>query len=149
MRKFISTSIILLILFSFTQNVYSQKGISYYSSNVVGFNMSIFKISENQVSGELKIFANRDLQNISTEIDLLYQFKQKEYHRFAMGIGLKMDPFTEGGDGAAIVTPLSLEFFPFQNFKKVSFLFELTPEFFIEDRTYLRSLVGIKYSFSH
>ena len=149
MKKFIISGVILLLLFLITQNAYSQKGLSFYSSNAIGANLTIVKLNDKQIMGELKVFANRELENISTEIDLLYQFKQMEYHRFGMGIGLKFDPFTEGGDGAAIVTPLCLELFPFQKFKKVSFLFELTPEFFIEDRTYLRSLVGIKYSFSH
>lgn len=144
MKRFITSGITIILLTFVIQNAYSQLGITYYSSNAIGANLPIFKINDNQISGELRVFANRELEYISTEADLFYRFKQKEYHRFAMGIGLKLDPFSEGG---AIVTPVSLEFFPFQNFKKASFLFELAPEIYFEDQIRLRSMAGLRYSF--
>ncbi len=147
--KLLKRSSIAFILLTFImQNAYSQKGITYYFSNVIGANLSVIRIKDNQISGELKVFTNREMKNTSTEVDLFYRFKQKEYHRFAMGVGLKADPFTEGGDGAAFVVPMSIEIFPFQNFKKASILFELAPEFYLDDQTKLRSLAGFRYTFS-
>lgn len=107
--KLLKKSSIAFILLTFIiQNAYSQKGITNYSSNVIAASLPIFKINESQISGDLKVFANNEMEYISTEADLFYQFKQAEYHRLAMGIGLKLDPFTDGGYGTAIVTPVSL-----------------------------------------
>ena len=137
MKRFIKFCVLLII----SSNVYSQIGITYYTSNIIAVNTS----KNNKISGELKVFANSDVEDIATELDAFYNFKLHEYHRFSVGAGFRLEVFS--GEEAAITIPFKLEVFPFQKLKRVLFLFELAPEIYFEDPVKLRSLLGLRYSF--
>lgn len=121
--------------------------VSYYSTNIVGFNLNLLKFQEHEIATELKMFANRQFKYLSAEMDIFYNFKQQEYHRFAIGAGLKLDPFTDGGNGAAFVIPLQLLVYPLMQNRRISVLMELAPEFYFEDVVSLRSVIGFRYSY--
>ena len=139
--KKISKFCIILVLLILSSNVYSQIGITYYTSNILAVNTN--KI--HKLSGELKVFANSDIEDLVMELDAFYNFKLHEYHRFSIGAGFKLEIFS--GEDAAITIPFKIEVFPIPNFKRVSFLFELAPEIYFEDQVRLRSLLGLRYSF--
>ena len=140
MRKIRKFCIILVFIIIGTE-VYSQIGITYYTSNILAVNTS----KNNKISGELKVFANSDIENTAMEMDAYYNFKSYEYHRFSIGTGFRLEVFS--GEDAAITVPFKLEVFPFQKFKRVLFLFELAPEIYFDDSVKLRSLLGLRYSF--
>jgi hypothetical protein len=131
--------ILIFVLLAIGSKAYSQIGITYYySSNAVAFNTS----PKYKISAELKVSVNNYIEDLAMELDAFYNFKSKEYHRFSIGAGLRFDRLS----GAAFTIPFLLEVFPFQEFKNVSFLLELTPEIYIEDQVNLRSLVGLRYT---
>ena len=139
-------SIKLLVLAFFVTlctETYSQIGLTSYSTSAIGINTSHNK----KIVGELKTFTNRDIDNLLMEIDVLYNFKQSDYHRFAIGLGLNIGPFRGFDLVNALTIPTMIEIYPLQDFKKISLLFELTPEFIIENNMNLRSLWGIRYTF--
>lgn len=81
------------------------------------------------------------------EIDVFYNFKPGAYHRFSVGLGLNALPFGEFDQIQALTIPAQIEIYPLQDFKKLSLLFELTPEFVVEGDINIRSLWGIRYTF--
>ncbi|MDZ7775432.1 MAG: hypothetical protein U5L09_07365 [Bacteroidales bacterium] len=95
----------------------------------------------------MKTFANRSFEDLLVEIDGFYNFKPRKYHRFSIGIGINVGPFRGFDQIHAFTIPASLEVYPLQDFKRISLLFELTPEIIIEDNLNLRSLWGIRYTF--
>lgn len=144
MKKIVIVS---LLLFIFIGNkAFSQVGVAYYSSNIVAVNMPILKMNESSFAGELKVFSNRQVKDVATELDLFYRFKKGMYHRFSVGLGFKTELFTDGGPGNTLLIPVALEIYPLQEIKKLSLLVELAPEF-IRDEVRLRSLIGLKYTF--
>jgi len=144
--KLIKTSIVILLLI-IGQKAYSQIGITYYSSNALGANLALFKVNNSEVTAELRIFANREFKEIPMELDVFYRFKPGVFHRFSVGLGFQTEPFTDGGIGNVFLIPSSLEIFPFRKQKRISFLFELTPEILFEGPLKLRSLIGLRYTF--
>lgn len=124
-------------------NSYSQVGVSGYSIYSFGVNTNLTK----NISGELKIFANRPSESLLLEADIFYNFKPNPYHKFSVGLGLNVGPFFGFDHINAITIPAQLEVYPLQEFKKVSLIFELALEFIIEDEPRLRNLLGIRYTF--
>lgn len=128
---------------TFCLQSYSQLEITSYSIYALGINTS----QDRPISVELKAFANRDLIDLLMEIDGFYNFKSREYHRFSIGLGVNLNSFDGSDLIHAFTIPAAIEIYPLQDFKKISILFELTPEFVIEDDFRLRSLWGIRYTF--
>lgn len=124
---------------------FSQLSITTYSIYAVGINTSQSK----KISIEVKSFTNKMVEEIAFEADLFYNFRTKEHHRFSVGIGINTSPFRGFDHINSLVVPFELEIYPFQNLKKISFLFELAPEFGIEDGTILRNFWGIRYTFGN
>jgi len=148
MKKSIKTGILFLFMSLFAQQAYSQFSTSYYYPNVVSFDMGFSSAENGQFATGLKLFTNRELKYISAELDVMYRFKAGDYHRFAMGLGFKTDPFTEAGVGNTLLLPMQLEVFPFSATKKVSFMFELAPEYLFSEIIRIRSLFGLRYTFN-
>src|SRR5690554_1635271 len=113
---------------------FSQMSVTSYSIYSLGINTSQNKM----ISGELKIFANRPIDNLIMETDMFYNFKPRAYHRFSVGVGINFGPFYGFDHINAITIPAQLEIFPLQKFKKLSLLLELTPEFIIESDINIR-----------
>lgn len=133
----------LLIFITLSIETYSQMGVTSYSIYALGINTNQNK----RISGEIKIFANRDIENLLMEVDIFYNFKPRKYHRFSVGLGVNLGPFWGYDRINALTFPFAIEIYPLQEFKKISLLFELTPEFIAEDRVNLRNLWGIRYTF--
>lgn len=149
MKTSLKLSILIGFIFFIAAQGYSQVASSYYLFDAIGVEVPIFKIQESQIGAELKIFTNRRVEDTSTELDLYYHFKAREYHQFSAGIGFKSEFFTDSGQGNTLLFPIRLEFFPIPNFKKASILFELAPAFLFQyERSELRSLIGIRYTFN-
>jgi hypothetical protein len=130
----------LLIL---SDKTYSQIGITSYSIYALGINTSQNKL----ISGELKLFANRSVYDLSMEIDVFYNFAPKAYHSFSLGLGLNAGLFREFDRFNALTIPVQIQIYPLQDFKKLSLIVELTPEFVVEDDLHIRNLWGIRYRF--
>lgn len=141
MKKIKLLTFLVCILFSL--NSFSQMGITSYSLYAIGINTS----QNNRISGELKTYTNRLYDNIILELDGFYNFKPCKYHRFSVGVGVGAYPFAEFDPIHKIAFPVSLEIYPLQDFKRFSVLFELAPEYIVDDQMNLRSLWGIRYTF--
>ena len=135
--------LILLVLSFLSIESFSQIGVTSYSIYSIAVNTSQNK----RISGEIKTFANRPIKDISIEIDGFYNFKPRPYHLFSIGLGINITPFVEVDQFYALTIPVSLEIYPLQDFKKLSLLFELTPEILAEEDVNLRHLWGIRYTF--
>jgi hypothetical protein len=135
--------ILLFILLSLCFKVQGQIGITDYSFFALAVNTS----QNHLFSGEMKVFLNRNIEDILFELDGFFNFKPREYHRFSVGIGANVGPFIEGDPLLALTIPSSLEIYPLKDFKKISILFELAPEIYIEGEVNIRLLWGIRYSF--
>lgn len=133
----------LIILFSLGFKGHSQISVTGYTNYVVGINTN----KDKPISFEAKVFAYNYLNELPMEFNALYNFKAKEYHRFSVGLGINVSPFSGFDKINAIVIPASLEVFPIKEFKRIALVFELTPEIRIDDDIVLRSLLGIRYTF--
>lgn len=123
--------------------MFSQMGVTSYSIYSLGINTSQNK----KISAELKTFANRKLENILMEVDVFYNFQPKTYHRFSLGVGINVIPFSDFDLINALTFPASIEIYPLKDFRNLSLLFELAPEIYPENSAHLRSLWGIRYTF--
>ena len=133
----------IIILFSLSLESYSQIAVTGYSHYALGINTNKNKA----VSFEIKIFTNNYLEDMPVEGTVFYNFKTKEYHRFSIGLGINLSPFSSPDQVNSFVIPAVLEIFPIKDFKKIAIIFELAPEFRIEDDVIIRSLFGIRYTF--
>jgi hypothetical protein len=122
---------------------FAQMGITSYSVYALGVNTSQNK----KISGDLKLFANRDVDHVQMETNVFFNFIPKPYHRFSVGAGVNFVPLKDFDRIYAFTFPAVLEIYPLQSFKKLSLLFELTPEWLPEDGVNLRSLWGVRYTF--
>lgn len=141
MKNLIISFFILMAFLS--TDAFAQVGITSYSIYAVGINTS----QKHKITGEMKVFANRHFEDLPIEIAGFYNFKPSSYHRFSVGLGVNVSPFSSFDQFNALSVPVSLQIFPLQEFKRLSLLFELTPEFPPEDGARLRSLWGVRYTF--
>jgi hypothetical protein len=141
MKNFKHIFIIILLCLGFES--YSQIAVTGYSNYALGLNTSKEKV----ISFEMKIFTNHYVEDIPIEGNVFYNFKTKEYHRFSIGLGINLSPFSSPDQVNSFVIPIVLEIFPIKDFKKIAIVFELTPELRIEDDVNIRSLFGIRYTF--
>ncbi len=137
------TFLLFSLLIAAAVQLKAQMGVTSYSIYALGINTSQNK----KISGELKTFANRSVEDLLFEIDGFYNFEPREYHRFSIGLGINVGPFRGFDHIRAFTLPVALEIHPLQDFKRFSFLFELTPEFIVEDELHLRGLWGLRYTF--
>ena len=70
-KLFVFISIAFLLTFSVKS--FSQMGVTSYSIYALGINTS----QNNMISGELKTFANRAIDDLLMEIDFFYNFKPR------------------------------------------------------------------------
>lgn len=140
MKKLATLLSLLIVIFT---QAYSQMGITCYSFAAIAINTK----QSNFINAELKAFANRDFNDLLLEIDGFYNFTPTSYHQFRLGVGLNTDLF--GPDGGSIYSlniPGQLEIFPLQQFKQLSLMFELSPEFVFQENVRLRTMWGLRYT---
>jgi len=122
----------------------AQLSVTSYSVHAVAVNTTPAKA----LSGELKVFANREYDDLLMELSLSYNFPSSDYHRFSAGFGINAIPFGEAEPLNAFTFPVQLEMFPLQRFKRLSLVFELAPEWVFEETLGIRTLWGVRYTFS-
>ena len=142
MKKIVSLIIFFAIVVM--TNIYSQIEVTSYSIYALGINTS----KEKKISGELKSFFNRDIDNTLFELSGMYNFRQKEYYQFSVGAGINLMPFLGYDPINCFTFPVQLQLFPLQNLKQLSFVIELSPELYPEDGASIRHLWGIRYTFN-
>ena len=143
--KTVKTTFTTIVLMTLWLNSYSQLSVTSYSIYSLGINTNQNK----RVSGELKTFTNRAFEDLLLEADLFYNFRPSAYHRFSIGAGLNFAPFYGFDILNAFTFPAQLEIYPLQEFRQLSLMFELAPEFYVEGEAHLRSLWGIRYLFGN
>ncbi len=143
--KFAHIFAVLFFFCFFSLNSYSQIGITSYSVYALGVNAN----QDHKISFELKAFANRDMEDLMLEFAPFYNFKSSTYHQFSVGAGLNVQPFTGDDIVYAITIPGQLQIWPLQDFKRLSLVFELAPEFVVDNDVNLRSFWGIRYAFGN
>jgi hypothetical protein len=139
--------LLIILLFALASlSASAQIGVTSYSIYSLGVNTS----KDKPISGELKGFFNNTIHNLSFEVSGMYNFKAQKYHRFSIGMGIEFSPL--GFDWNAVSMPCQLEIFPLQDFKHLSFVFELSPQWLFEytdaDDWNFRYLWGIRYTFN-
>lgn len=138
-NKLFTTAAFILI----SMSVFSQVRVTGYSTHALGVSFPLHE----KFSAELKTYPNQwEFENVDFELAGFYHFKPRDFHRFSAGVGLGLNPYS--GENAYLSFPVALEFYPFQSFRRVSFLFEMAPEIYFEDNINLRYLWGIRYAFA-
>ena len=134
---------ITLVFILFSLSCFSQVKVTSYSIYAIGVSAPFNDL----FAGEVKVFTNQgQLKNASIEFSGSYKFVPQPYHQFSAGLGFGLIP--ESGEGAFFSAPLSLEIFPIQSFKQLSFVIEVAPEYYFNyENLNLRHLWGIRYSF--
>jgi hypothetical protein len=133
---------ILISIFWITAS-YAQIGVTSYGTNALGINTS----KEKLITGELKAYFSRDIDLMAFELSGLYNFKKSDYHQFSAGIGFSVIPFLGEAMVYSITIPVQLEVFPLQNFKHLSFIIEVAPEYQLDEIFGFQHLWGIRYTF--
>ncbi|MDR2690743.1 MAG: hypothetical protein LBB73_00325 [Dysgonamonadaceae bacterium] len=126
-----------------SSNVFSQVGVTAYFGNVLEVNTS----KQKMISGGLKVALNNTLFDTSFELFGMYNLKAADYHRFSMGVGVMLAPFQDRDAYRGISIPVQLEVFPLQNFRRLSFVTEVAPQWTTDSEAAFRYLVGIRYTF--
>lgn len=121
----------------------AQLSVTSYSIYSIGISSN----TDKKIGFEFKTFANRELTETIFELEGFYHFKKREFHQFSLGVGIGSQPMFDS-PFYSITTPFQLQIFPLKDFQKLSLIFELCPEYLIDDDLInLRSLWGIRYRF--
>ena len=141
MKKKIFVSLLLCIWAG--SNVFSQIGVTAYFGNIMEVNTDKQKV----ISGALKVALNNTLYDTSFELSGMYNLKATDYHRFSMGVGVMLAPFQDKDSYRGISIPAQMEVFPLQNFKRLSLVAEVAPQWTTDSEAAFRYLAGIRYTF--
>jgi len=129
---------IFFCLFS-TSIAFAQFGVSAHQSNLpfIGLNYEL----KDRFLPELRAGIDTQLENMSLEAVVTYQFLNKEDFEVYAGLGGRVNTL------AGLVVPLGVHFFPFPS-KTFGFHIELAP-IISEGSTIVRGSWGIRYRFKH
>lgn len=141
MKKKIFLSLLLCIWIG--SSVFSQIGVTAYFGNVLEVNTS----KQKKISGGVKVALNNTLFGTSFELSGMYNLKAADYHRFSVGVGVMLAPFQDKDPYCGISIPVQLEVFPLQNFRRLSFVTEVAPQWTADSEAAFRYLAGIRYTF--
>ena len=141
MKPFLKITFVVL-LFSVCFKSNAQIGVTSYGINALGINTNTSK----KLYGEIKTFANTDYDNLAFEPNVFYNLKGGEYHNFAIGLGVLINPFFDFDHVRALSIPLALNVRPLKDFQRISVLYELTPQIGVDGDNNLRHLWGIRYT---
>ena len=135
LRNFITLFSILIL----STKTYSQISASFYtnSSNskfAVGYNFN------EKLWTDLRIYSGTNIDNITPELVLNYNFINKNNYDLYAGAGMIFNNIN------GFVLPVGVAVKPFDNFKNLSFNIEFTPLYEMDDRDlYIRGFLGIRY----
>jgi hypothetical protein len=130
-----------LLFFLSSQNIFSQVAVSNYSIYSAGISTD----NNKKISGELKLFLNTEYEDIGLEPTVFFNFPQKEFYQFSIGLGVNTSAFEDSDIVNVITVPFQLEVNPLTDVKNLSILTELAPQ--IGENAGVRLLWGIRYTF--
>ena len=118
----------------------AQVSVSYYSSSLSKAGIA-YDFNE-RVWGELRVYENTMLKDITPELVFCYNTTSKETHQAYVGLGVNINQLT------GIVLPVGVQFSPTEKWNRFSLHIELQPTFdFGNRRTILQSAWGLRYKF--
>lgn len=131
--------IFIVISCLFCIEVFAQVGVTIYNTKGMGIGFPVNK----RFFGEFKAYSNMYLSSMRMEVDICINIQKTEYRNIYIGIGTIAVPFE--GEFKNIAVPLGLQISPFENFRNLAFVLEMSPE--IYEDVYIRTLWGIRYNF--
>jgi hypothetical protein len=140
MKKSILVLVLIFCLVSISNSGLGQLSMSYqYSSlNKIGI---AYNFSQ-RFWTELRIYSNTSVSDFTPELTFLYNVSVKERHEIYIGAGVVINYFS------GFVTPVGLQFRPFENFKRFSLQIEFEPTFdWVSEDLIFQSSAGIRYTF--
>lgn len=134
---------VMLLTFFFlsSTSLFSQIAISTYSIYSAGISTD----NNKKISGELKMFLNTAYEDIGLEPTVFYNFPQKDFYQFSLGLGAYISAFEDADPLKVLTFPFQLEINPSVKVKNLSVLTEIAPQ--IGEDSGIRLLWGIRYTF--
>jgi len=119
----------------------AQLSVSYYSSS-----LSKVAIAYNfnpKIWTELRIYSNKIIDDFTPELVFCYNIVNKEKHNIYIGAGLNINYYN------GVVTPIGVQFSPFEKLSNFSLHIEIQPCFDFEKDMVIQSAWGIRYTFGN
>jgi len=140
MKKVIVVAILAGIFGLMPLRSFSQVSLSYYSSNLSKIGLA-YDFSQ-AFWGELRLYSDTDIGNITPELVFCLNVARKDYHRIYIGLGGNVNYFT------GFVMPFGVQFTPFEKLDRFSFHIELEPTLDLSSEDLIiQSSWGIRYKF--
>jgi len=118
----------------------AQVSVSYYSSSLSKAGIA-YDLNE-RFWGELRVYENTMLKDITPELVFCYNTTSKETHQTYVGLGVNVNQLT------GIVVPVGVQFSPAEKRNRFSLHIEFQPSFdFGHERIILQSAWGLRYKF--
>ena len=134
-KKLIFTLILGIIFF----NSYSQISASFYQ-NESNSKIAIGYEFNNKLWTDFRLYSITNIENITPEIVLNYNFMKKEKYEAYIGAGIILNNIN------GIIIPIGIGIKPFENLKNLSLNIELNPLYEIDfEDVFIRGFIGIKY----
>jgi hypothetical protein len=133
---------IIAAIFTLTSisNSFSQLGVSYYASNFSKAGIS-YNFGE-RLWTELRVYTNFDMEDITPELVLNYNFVKKESFDFYVGIGGFVNFFN------GVVLPIGFHLRPVKEMPNFALLFEIQPSYDDALDGLFLGNVGFRYTFN-
>tara|TARA_B100000795_G_scaffold105247_1_gene77678 strand:+ start:170 stop:592 length:423 start_codon:yes stop_codon:yes gene_type:complete len=134
-KKLIFTLILGIIFF----NSYSQISASFYQ-NESNSKIAIGYEFNDKLWTDFRLYSITNIENITPEIVLNYNFMKKEKYEAYIGAGIILNNIN------GIIIPIGIGIKPFENLKNLSLNIELNPLYEIDfEDVFIRGFIGIKY----
>ena len=134
-KKLIFTLILGIIFF----NSYSQISASFYQ-NESNSKIAIGYEFNDKLWTDFRLYSGTNIENITPEIVLNYNFVKKEKYETYIGAGIVLNNIN------GIIIPIGIGIKPFENLKNLSLNIELNPLYEIDfEDVFIRGFIGIKY----
>ena len=134
-KKLIFTLILGIIFF----NSYSQISASFYQ-NESNSKIAIGYEFNDKLWTDFRLYSVTNIENITPEIVLNYNFMKKEKYEAYIGAGIILNNIN------GIIIPIGIGIKPFENLKNLSLNIELNPLYEIDfEDVFIRGFIGIKY----
>ncbi|KAF5052407.1 hypothetical protein DSECCO2_409140 [anaerobic digester metagenome] len=139
MTRPIKLLVLICMISLFSKSGFSQMSVSYYSSSLskigVGYDFN------EKFWGELRLYSNTEIDDITPELVFCYNFINKEKHKTYVGFGGNVNYFT------GLVLPIGLQFTPCEKLNGFSLHIELQPTLDFDNDLILQSSWGLRYKF--
>ena len=134
-KKLIFTLILGIIFF----NSYSQISASFYQ-NESNSKIAIGYEFNDKLWTDFRLYSGTNIENITPEIVLNYNFVKKEKYETYIGAGIVLNNIN------GIIIPIGIGIKPFENLKNLSLNIELNPLYEIDfEDVFIRGFIGIRY----